>query len=282
MALEQRLKDSARDGADLSRNRKRVAFDRLLVRLHAVAEDRWVLKGGFALDLRLAARARSTKDVDIEWRAAEAEMADSLLDAADHDAGDFFVLSIERTGTPSDRLGGAHRFRVSSSLANRPFETFILDVGPRVDGSTGVETLRTDDFLAFAEIEPIEIPAVPLELQIAEKLHAYTQIYEGGRTSTRVKDLVDLALIAELSPLDAVALRREIGSVFDRRAAPVPRSLPSPPSEWALPFRRLAEEVGISAELSAGHREAAAMLDPVLGGEVTNGEWSPAKRAWWE
>jgi hypothetical protein len=33
MALEQRLKDGARDGAELSRERKRVAFDRLLVRL---------------------------------------------------------------------------------------------------------------------------------------------------------------------------------------------------------------------------------------------------------
>ena len=50
MALEQRLKDGAGDGAELSRNRKRVAFDRLLVRLQAVAADRWVLKGGFALD----------------------------------------------------------------------------------------------------------------------------------------------------------------------------------------------------------------------------------------
>ena len=141
MALEQRLKDGAGDGAALSRDRKRVAFDRLLVRLQAVATDRWVLKGGFALDLRLAARARSTKDVDIEWRAAEDELADTLLDAADHDAGDFFALSIERTGTPADRLGGAHRFRVSTSLAGRPFETFILDVGLRVDEGSGAETL---------------------------------------------------------------------------------------------------------------------------------------------
>ncbi len=280
MALEQRLKDGAGDGADLNRNRKRVAFDRLLVRLQVVAADRWVLKGGFALDLRLAARARSTKDVDIEWRAAEDELADTLLDAADHDAGDFFVLSIERGGTPADRLGGAHRFRVSASLAGRPFEAFVLDVGLRADDSAGVETLRTDDFLAFAEIEPIEIPAVPLELQIAEKLHAYTQTYEGGRASTRVKDLVDLALIAELSPLDAVTLRREIESVFDRREAQAPHSLPSPPPGWALPFGRLAEEVGISAELAAGHREAAAMLDPVLGGEITIGEWRPVERAW--
>jgi hypothetical protein len=282
MALEQRLRDGAGDGATLSRDRKRVAFDRLLVRLQAVAADRWVLKGGFALDLRLAARARSTKDVDIEWRAGEGELADTLLDAADHDAGDFFVLSIERTAAPADRLGGAHRFRVSASLAGRPFETFLLDVGLRADETAGVETLRTDDLLVFAGIEPIRIPAVPLELQIAEKLHAYTQTYEGGRGSTRVKDLVDLALIAELSPLDAVTLRREIESVFDRRGAQAPRSLPSPPPEWARPFGRLAAEVGISAELAAGHQDAAAMLDPVLAAEVTSGSWDPTRRRWGE
>jgi Nucleotidyl transferase AbiEii toxin, Type IV TA system len=280
MALEQRLKDGARDGAELSRDRKRVAFDRLLVRLQAVAADRWMLKGGFALDLRLAARARSTKDVDIEWRAEEGELADTLLDAADHDAGDFFVLSIERTTAPADRLGGAHRFRVSASLAGRPFETFLLDVGLRADDTAGVETLRTDDLLVFAGIESIEIPAISIELQIAEKLHAYTQTYEGGRASTRVKDLVDLVLIAELSSLDAVTLRREIESVFERRGAQAPSSLSSPAPDWALPFGRLAEEVGISADLDAGHQDAAAMLDPVLGGKVTDGEWSRSGRAW--
>jgi hypothetical protein len=52
MALEQRLRDQASDGASLARDRKRVAFDRLLARLVTVAEGRWVLKGGFALDLR--------------------------------------------------------------------------------------------------------------------------------------------------------------------------------------------------------------------------------------
>lgn len=60
-ALEQRLKASAGDGPRLSRDRKRVAFDRLLVRLAAAAPDQWLLKGGFALDLRLAERARATR-----------------------------------------------------------------------------------------------------------------------------------------------------------------------------------------------------------------------------
>jgi hypothetical protein len=172
-ALQQRLKDRADgDGALLVRNRKRVAFDRLLARLLAVVPEQWLLKGGFALDLRLATRARSTKDVDIEWRDEETELLDVLLDAANYDAGDFFEFAIERAGVPEDRLGGSHRFRVSVSLAGRSFESFLLDVGFRSDDGLEAETLRTDDLLGFAEIEPVEVQAVPLELQVAEKLHA--------------------------------------------------------------------------------------------------------------
>lgn len=279
-ALEQRLKDRADgDGARLARDRKRVVFDRLLARLLAVANRQWLLKGGFALDLRLTTRARSTKDIDIEWRAGEEELLDSLLDAASHDAGDFFAFAIERAGVPEDRLGGSYRFRVSASLAGRPFETFLLDVGFRADHTLESETLRTEDLLGFAGIEPVEVDAVPLELQVAEKLHAYTRTYEGGRTSTRPKDLVDLALISELSYLDAATLRREIETIFalrDTHAAP--SALPSPPSEWAPPFRRLAEEVGVPPELTAGHRDASSLLDPILAGEVRTGRWDPSQR----
>jgi hypothetical protein len=70
-ALEQRLRNAAAGNAlRLARDRKRVAFERLLARLVLAAPGQWLLKGGFALDLRLADRARTTKDVDIEGRSA--------------------------------------------------------------------------------------------------------------------------------------------------------------------------------------------------------------------
>ena len=37
---------------------------------------------------------------------------------------------------------------------------------------------------------------IPLARHIAEKVHAYTRTYGEGRTSTRVKDLVDIILVA--------------------------------------------------------------------------------------
>jgi hypothetical protein len=46
------------------------------------------------------------------------------------DLDDYFVFSLQRSDTTSDLLGGTHRFSVTASLAGRPFEAFVLDVGP--------------------------------------------------------------------------------------------------------------------------------------------------------
>lgn len=228
----------------------------------------------------MAERARATKDVDIEWRDDANELSEVLIQAAEHDAGDFFAFTIERAGAPDDQLGGAYRFRVSATLAARRFERFLLDVGFR-DEDLETETLATADLLGFAGIPPVEVEAFPVELHVAEKLHAYTRTYEGGRASTRAKDLVDLALIAELAPVEAAGLRQAIETTFAQRYThPVPRELPAPPTDWARQFRQLAEAVGVPGELSEGHGLAARLVGPVLSGDVTSGAWDPRKERW--
>jgi hypothetical protein len=281
-ALEQRLKARAGgDGARLSRDRKRVAFDRLLARLAATAPERWLLKGGFALDLRLAEGARATKDIDLDWHGAEVDLLDALIDTAAYEAGDFFEFALQRSGAPEDRLGGSHRFGVAAALAGRPFETFALDIGLREEVAVSAEQLITPDILAFAGIEPVTVAAIPLELHVAEKLHAYTRTYEGARPSTRAKDLVDLALIADLSPLAATALRDSIEATFVRRKThAIPGELPPPPPGWRVPFRQLAQTVDVPTELTDGHAAAAALLDPILAGETLMGSWQPDVRRW--
>src|SRR5215469_6507423 len=74
-ALEDRLKDIAgKQGVDLQRLRRQVAFDRLLARLFQVGQPLalpCVLKGGYAMELRIKA-ARTTKDIDLTMRSVEA------------------------------------------------------------------------------------------------------------------------------------------------------------------------------------------------------------------
>ena len=281
-ALEERLRDRTRSaGGELVRNRKRVAFDRFLARLVVTAPSHWVLKGQFALDLRLADHARTTRDIDLDWLAAEDELLETLLDTAAADTGDYFSFQVERSVTPPDRLGGSHRFSVTAVLAGRTFDSFVLDVGLRADPITEPESVITTDLLAFAWIEPVTIPVMPLELQVAEKLHAYTRRYQGPRPSTRVKDLIDHALIAKLFPLDAPKLRKAISVTFSGRGEhEQPKALPAPPAEWSIAYRELATAVGISTDLSNGYATASALLDPILTAMTTDGSWAPEVGLW--
>jgi len=137
------------------------------------------------------------------------------------------------------------------------------------------------DLLAFAELKPPRVPVVPVEHHVAEKVHAFTRNY-GGHVSTRVKDLIDLVLMAVTMAFEAGRLRAAHEATFAARGShPLPTHLPSPPSSWAGPYRQLANEVGIELELDAGHHIAARFLDPLLSGQLANSaRWEPSERQW--
>jgi len=64
-SLEARLKVYAdKNGQDLQRIRRKVAFERLLARIFHSESNTFVLKGGYAMELRLSS-ARATKDIDL-------------------------------------------------------------------------------------------------------------------------------------------------------------------------------------------------------------------------
>jgi Nucleotidyl transferase AbiEii toxin, Type IV TA system len=145
------------------------------------------------------------------------------------------------------------------------------------------ELLHGPDLLGFADIAPIEVPSLPLELQIAEKVHAYTRGYgQSGMASTRVKDLVDLASIASAADMDAGRLNRALRETFGQRDRhELPRALPRPPVEWRVAYARMALEVGLAAELDRVYGLAAGFLDPVLSGELGDAAaWEPATQRW--
>lgn len=58
-ALEARIRNHPSDHQ--SRLRKEIVFDRVLARLTETDPELWVVKGGFALDVRCGDAARSTK-----------------------------------------------------------------------------------------------------------------------------------------------------------------------------------------------------------------------------
>jgi hypothetical protein len=135
-ALEERLNNLARrEATDVNRLRRQVAFDRLLARMFRRGEAAWVLKGGYAMELRFQ-KARTTRDLDFTVRPGAlpesntAAVLDRLQQAAAEDLHDFFEFLI---GQPSVDLeaapyGGA-RYPVQARMGGRVFAKFHVDVG---------------------------------------------------------------------------------------------------------------------------------------------------------
>jgi predicted nucleotidyltransferase component of viral defense system len=283
-ALEARLQARSREsGTSLVRLRKAVVFDRLLARLVVVAPGRWVLKGALALDYRLGDRTRTTKDLDLGRQDDEEAATADFLAAQAVEIGDHFVFVIQRT----DRLdqlqeGVAVRYHAACELAGRPFDDITIDVAFGDAPISEPEVVLTSALLAFADIDPVEVPAIPLTQHVAEKVHAYSRAYgRRGIPSSRVKDLIDLVLIAKTSSLDATQLQQALSATFRNRGRQaLPDSLPLAPQQWRAAYRRMADEVGIADVIEEGQAVAAALLDPVLKGHVTVGTWVPASRTW--
>jgi hypothetical protein len=256
-SLEARLKMiAAQRNTDINSLRLKLVMERLLARLFSRPNQPWVLKGGYAMELRFRPRARTTRDIDLTCASdGQATLSqrliairDQLQEAAEVDLGDFLTFRIntpssELTGAP---LGGA-RFPCETMMAGKIYGRFHIDLGFGDDAGDEPETLTGDDLLAFADILPAKVLALPKPQQFAEKIHAYTKPWS-DRENMRTKDLVDLVLMIETSAVTPDEIAVAVTRTFTRRAThPLPRNLPSPPASWENEFKSLAAEARITA-----------------------------------
>ncbi len=188
-----------------------------------------------------------------------------LQRAAAEDIDDHFAFAL--TGQTSITDGDAAlavRFALESALAGRRFEPLQVDVTVATPDPWDAQPATRPGLLSALGLAPIDVLLIPIERQVAEKLHAYTRTYRGGGT-TRGRDLVDLLLIRAHATIDPHRLARAIQSTFEGRAThPVPPALPSPPRELAVSYRRDASPVGVATTLDDGYRELASWIDPIL------------------
>ena len=194
---------------------------------------------------------------------------------------DYFTFAVRRRREVApDWPEPTVSFHLTAEVGGEVFDEAIIDVGFGEAGGWQRETV-TSHLMMFAGIEPVSIPVLPLEIQVAVKLHAYSR--PSGphkRASTRAKDLIDLVLIVQSGSLRAELLRRSLEHVFRRRRThDLPGSLPSPPPEWTIAYRTMAQEVGVDPDPMHGRRTVALCLDAALDGRAV-GRWNPVTQAW--
>jgi hypothetical protein len=272
-ALEERLKKTSQtEQTDINRLRRQVSFDRLLARLFHDGSVPWVLKGGYALELRFK-MARSTVDIDLTMGRVDDALDSSdvnqivremLQAAVSLPLGDWFEFTI---GSPMMDItaapyGGA-RYPVEVRMDGRIFAKFHLDAGVGDIVIHPVERIETRDWLGFAGIQGSQVQLIAREQQLAEKIHAYT--LPRSTPNSRVKDLVDMALLISDSTLDQQRILNALRLTFERRAThPLPKTLVAPPSEWERPFQELAKECGLPSDLSVVYKRVRMFFEDIL------------------
>jgi hypothetical protein len=140
-ALEVRLQNRGRaEDTDLQRLRRQVAFDRFLARLFskgARADYPWILKGGYAMELRTHT-ARTTRDIDLTLLSdgtahakdpkRREQVRANLQEAATAPFNDFFEFLVGEAGDDLDGAPeGGSRYPVQARMDGRDFARFHVD-----------------------------------------------------------------------------------------------------------------------------------------------------------
>ncbi|MFD2763853.1 nucleotidyl transferase AbiEii/AbiGii toxin family protein [Micromonospora eburnea] len=265
---------------------RQFAYDRTLARLFRSDDaDRWVLKGAGALLARLAT-ARHSKDVDVFFDATDADVndaVDALRAALRIDLGDHFAFDVTRVAPLHEEAKGA-RVHVNARLGPTSFAGFHIDVV--------VGTVMTGTPDVVAPLTPLNIEGLvrpnyrvfPIADHMADKLCATIGTYaRDGQpaSSSRVKDLVDIAIIAITHAFSAEALRTAVVSNAAMRKIELPERFVVPDTiGWGARYPRIAAEApGTVPDYDTAISLASQIFDPVLDATAI-GVWDPSARAW--
>jgi len=161
-------------------------------------EPIFLLKGGLAMELRLQLRARATGDFDAAFRARAEEVIDRLDEALAVPWNSFDLTRDAPETIPNTK---AVRIRLRLSYKRRSWGSVYLEMAP-VEGKMGREL----DRVKAMALDPLQIPlpeaanCVSLRYQVAQKLHACTEVFDEGRENDRFRDVMDILLVEDLRP----------------------------------------------------------------------------------
>ena len=262
--LEKRLARVAREqGVDQERLRRWVSFLALCGALDRAIQagvlDVYYLKGGVAMELRFADRARATKDLDLGMEGTRTSRLQFLSEAliVGFDQFTFRIKTQTRDMEQADTV----RVLVAIQYRTRSWQTIEVDLGPaNVDRIDLIEPrVRGLVELGIPVTSPVR--CLGLAEQVAQKLHACT----GPAAAGRARDVLDILLIDALGQLNYSETAHAARRVFEARAThPFPPAFAVPP-EWRPELESLAVELSFPlstvGEIEARFREVIQLLE---------------------
>ncbi|MCU0228664.1 MAG: nucleotidyl transferase AbiEii/AbiGii toxin family protein [Bryobacterales bacterium] len=248
--LEKRLARVAREhGLDQERLRRWVSFLALCGVLEQAMQEQilgsYFLKGGVAMELRFATRARATKDLDLGLEGPRGSRVDLFQRALGlgFDAFTFRLKAQTRDMEQADTV----RVNVAVAYRTRAWQTIEIDLGP---ASGQMIDLIDPQVAGLADLGlPVTSPIRCLGMaeQVAQKLHACTAPNAAGRA----RDVLDILLVEMLQGLDYVRAADAAQRVFAVRAThPFPPAF-NMPTEWRPEIEALAAQLGMAETRAA-------------------------------
>lgn len=288
-AVSQHIRRRVRANPELTvaNLQRQFVYDRFLARVFSTGTEEWVLKGGSALLARVRS-ARHSQDLDLFRRSGTINaVAAELQRAASVDLADHFRFEVELKEFRTERPG-----QTGTELAVLHVDAYAgvkLVVEFTVDVVIGGIVTATPDRISphvVVEVSGLSSPGYllyPIVDHIADKVCATFEMHPPGSTpSSRVRDLVDLVVIARTQAVEARALRTAIEAERAHRDLP-PISGYVTPSGWQATYARLARDVVECRDHRTYDRALSlvqAFLDPVLQETVAMGWWDPHVQAW--
>lgn len=290
-AVDAAIKSKAREraNADPSLNLSQLVtqayFDRFLCRVFSEDDESdWVLKGGTGMLARIP-NTRATLDIDLYRNGYTLDQAVAdlkRLAAVDLDDHFRFVLTGQTLMLAGENQPYASGYRM----------TFDMYLGVRKVRTIGVDLVAgagvTAPTITAAPAYRLDLPRLAstdyriygIADQVADKVCATMAVYPTGR-STRVKDLIDLVVIARTHHIDARQLSDAIAAERKLRLLD-PFTELDVPVGWGPVYARAARNIAYCANERTVEDAAALMksfIDPILAGR-TSGAWSQSEVAW--
>lgn len=288
-ALEMAVKEAAKK-APLDTNRAIQSFyhHRFLCRVFSKPLSPFALKGGHSM-LARTIDARLTRDIDLTTSELHLEEAlNELKRLAAINLGDFvsFVFVDASPIKSEDEYREGYAVKFDAFLGSKKIQGVSIDLVSDEIPCESVDIITPADRLAIEGISSFDYQVYPAERSIADKVCALLERHD-GRPSSRVKDLVDIAVYATNISFDRQKLSSEVLHELKARHLETEKGIFDVPAEWgperARQYEKLAAGTLLSAQaktMQGGREIALAFINPCLEDNETHATWDPPTMRW--
>jgi len=217
----------------------------------------FLLKGGFALELRFLERARASRDIDVVLPIPMESIVEAIERAIHDREWDGFSFTIKRGAREREHV---MRVEIQAFYLGGAWCSLTVELGTGSDDER--EMIDAFSLEPFGLRKPDAVPCLNRLMQVAHKLHAVTEPLE---RNMRYRDLVDIVLIDTILEQDDDRLRASIEQTFLNRATHQwPTTLVIRP-EWRAPLARMLEEMDIELTVDQLHTYIVRLIGRLLG-----------------